>query len=161
MVMKERLPPLRRWSSSFDHILGYARRSDVDAELEQLSVDPRRSPQRIGNAHLADKLAYLQRHSWSAATAPRLQTPKRSEPDAVPFHDGLRFQNCQSVQDCWRQSIQPGKDQAVHGTEGLPLGQIPALCVDLMLQHYDLSYQHIVEIAALSASDKRTTRSPG
>src|ERR1700751_315983 len=59
MVMKERLPALRRWSSSFDHILGYARLSDVDAELEQLSMDPRRSPQRIGNAHLADKLAYL------------------------------------------------------------------------------------------------------
>src|ERR1039458_4829627 len=93
MVMKERLPALRRWSSSFDHILGHARLSDVDAELEQLSVDPRRSPQRIGNAHLADKLAYLRRHSWSAATAPRLPAPERSEPDAVPFYDGLRLQN--------------------------------------------------------------------
>src|SRR5467141_2425798 len=61
MVMKERLPALRRWATSFDHILGYARLSDVDAELEQLSVGPRRSPQRIGNAHLADKLAYLRR----------------------------------------------------------------------------------------------------
>src|SRR6476659_8186975 len=44
MVMKERLPALRRWATSFDHILGHARLSDVDAELEQLSVDPRRSP---------------------------------------------------------------------------------------------------------------------
>jgi hypothetical protein len=35
-------------------------------------MDPRRSPQRIGNAHLADKLAYLRRYSWSATTAPRL-----------------------------------------------------------------------------------------
>src|ERR1700730_10769811 len=77
MVMKERLPALRRWSSSFDRILGDARLSDVDAELEQLSVDPRRSPQRIGNAHLADKLAHLLRHSWSAG-APRLPAPERS-----------------------------------------------------------------------------------
>src|SRR6266436_2436481 len=97
MVMKERSPTLRRWSSSFDHILGHARLSDVDAELEQLSVDPRRSREQIGNAHLADKLAYLRRHSRPAATAPRFPAPKRSEPDAVPFHDGLRFQNCQSV----------------------------------------------------------------
>src|SRR5271169_1165568 len=97
MVMKEHLPALRRRSSSFDHILGYARLSDVDAELEQLSVDPRRSPQRIGKAHLADKLAYLRRHIWSAATAPRFPAPVQSKPDAVPFHDGLRFQNCQSV----------------------------------------------------------------
>jgi hypothetical protein len=26
----------------------------------------------------------------------------------------------------------PGKDQAVHGAEGLPLGQMPALYVNLM-----------------------------
>src|SRR2546429_3906774 len=90
MVMKERRPALRWRSSSFDHMLGYARLSDVDAELEQLSVDPRRSPPRIGKAHLADKPAYLRRHSWPAGTAPRVPAPERSEPDAVPFHDGLR-----------------------------------------------------------------------
>ena len=32
---------------------------NVDAELEQLTINPRRSPQRIGNAHLADQLADL------------------------------------------------------------------------------------------------------
>jgi hypothetical protein len=35
---------------------------------KQLSVDPRRSPQRVGDAHLADKLAYLCRYVWSATT---------------------------------------------------------------------------------------------
>src|SRR3984893_4444206 len=59
MVMKKRLPALRRWPSSLHHILGHARLADIDAELKQLSVDPRRSPQRVGDAHLADKLAYL------------------------------------------------------------------------------------------------------
>src|ERR1700737_5626631 len=61
MVMKKRLPALRRWFSSLDHIFGNARLSDTDPELEHLSVDPRGSPQRIGNAHLADKLPYLRR----------------------------------------------------------------------------------------------------
>jgi hypothetical protein len=42
-------------------------------------VDPRRSPQRIGDAHLADELAYLRWYSWSATTAPRLPAPIRSE----------------------------------------------------------------------------------
>jgi len=32
---------------------------DIDPELEELSMDPRRSPQRIGNADLADQPAYL------------------------------------------------------------------------------------------------------
>src|SRR3979409_583763 len=59
MIMKERLPTLRWRASSPGHILGHARLADIDAELEQLSVDPRRSPQRVGDAHLADKLAYL------------------------------------------------------------------------------------------------------
>jgi hypothetical protein len=59
MIMKERLPTLRRWRSSFDYIFGHARLADIDAELEQLSVDPRRSPQRVGDAQLADQLAYL------------------------------------------------------------------------------------------------------
>src|SRR5258705_11578232 len=59
MVMKKRLPALRRWPSSLHHILGHARLADIDAELKQLSVDPRRAPQRVGDAHLADKLAYL------------------------------------------------------------------------------------------------------
>src|ERR1700724_3129881 len=42
MVMKKRLPALRRWSSSLYHIFGHARLADIDAELKQLSVDPRR-----------------------------------------------------------------------------------------------------------------------
>ena len=69
MIMKERLPALRRRASSPGHILGHARLSDIDAELEQLSMDPRRAPQWIGNAHLADQPADLQRHSRSATTS--------------------------------------------------------------------------------------------
>jgi hypothetical protein len=59
MVMKKRLPALRRWPSFLHHILGHDRLADIDAELKQLYVDPRHSPQWVGNAHLADKLAYL------------------------------------------------------------------------------------------------------
>src|SRR5471032_3419170 len=69
MIMKERLPPLSWRASSPDHILGHARLSDIDAELEQLSMDPRRAPQRIGNAHLADQPADLRLNSRPATTA--------------------------------------------------------------------------------------------
>ena len=44
MIAKESLPTLRRWFSPLDHILGHTRLPDFDAELEQLSMDPRRSP---------------------------------------------------------------------------------------------------------------------
>src|ERR1700682_1737886 len=73
-VVAEERPPALGWRvSSPDHVLGHARLSDIDAELEEFSMDPRRSPQRIGNAHLADKLAYLRRNCWPAT--PRFRFP--------------------------------------------------------------------------------------
>src|ERR1700761_3781111 len=75
MIAEECPPALGRRVSSPDHVLGHAGLSDADAELEQLSMDPRRSPQRIGNAHLADKLAYPQRNRWPATPRSRFPAP--------------------------------------------------------------------------------------
>src|SRR3979409_1684169 len=97
-VIAEKCPPALGWRvSSPDHVLGHAGLSDIDAELEQLSMDPRRSPQRIGNAPLADRLAALRRYGLSATTAPRLPAPVRSEPGTVPFYDSLWLHNRQSA----------------------------------------------------------------
>src|SRR6202030_4271245 len=68
-------PALRRRVSSLDHVFGDAGLSDIDAELEEFSLDSRRSPQRVGNAHLADKLAYLQRNCWPATPRFRFPSP--------------------------------------------------------------------------------------
>src|SRR6476620_2251624 len=84
MVAEEGLPALGRRAPSPGHILGDAGLADLDAELEQLAMDPRRSPQRIGNAHLADKPADLQRHRWSTATASRFPAPIQPKTGAVP-----------------------------------------------------------------------------
>src|SRR5258707_12285904 len=66
-VIADECPPALGWQiSSPDHVLGHAGLSDIDAELEEFAMNPRRSPQRIGNAHLADKLAYLRRYGGSA-----------------------------------------------------------------------------------------------
>src|ERR1700737_1884427 len=73
MIAKECPPALRRRVPSPDHVLGHAGLSDVDAELEQFSMDPRRSPRRIGSAHLADQLAYIQPNCWPAT--PRFRFP--------------------------------------------------------------------------------------
>ena len=57
MVTKERLPTLRRRGPPPRHILGHTGLADLDAQLEQLAMDPRRSLQRVGDAHLADQPA--------------------------------------------------------------------------------------------------------
>jgi hypothetical protein len=50
-VIAEECPPaLGRRVSLPDHVLGYTGLSDIDAELEEFSMDPRRSPQRIGSS---------------------------------------------------------------------------------------------------------------
>jgi hypothetical protein len=94
-------------------------------------MDPRRSPQRIGNAHLADKLAYLRRYSWSATTAPRLPPPVRSEPGAVPFNHGLRLHDRQGAEHIRSQTIQAGEYQTVNVEvlQSLPnKGEFPCTC---------------------------------
>src|SRR5205823_10717850 len=84
MVAKERLPSLRGRARPPRHILGDAGLADLDAELEKLSMDSRRSPQRVGDAHLADQPANFQRCNWSAAAVPRFPAPIRSETGTVP-----------------------------------------------------------------------------
>src|SRR3984893_14858922 len=83
--------------SSPDHVFGDAGLADLDSELKQLAMDPRRSPQRIGNAHLADQPSYFDRNRRSAGTRSRLPAPVRSEPGAVPFNHGLRLHDRQGA----------------------------------------------------------------
>src|ERR1700682_2984258 len=72
-MIADKGPPALGWRvSSLGRVLGHAGLSDSNAELEEFSMDPRRSPQRIGNTHLADKLAYLQRNCWAT---PRFRFP--------------------------------------------------------------------------------------
>ena len=67
MIAKEGLPALRRWLPSLCHVFCYGRLADIDAELEQLAVNPWRSPQRVGNAHLANELTNVHGRLWPAA----------------------------------------------------------------------------------------------
>src|SRR5216683_6872137 len=68
VIAQECPPALGRRVSSPDHVFGDAGLADLDAELKQLSMNPRRSPQRIGNAHLADQPSYFDRNRRSAGT---------------------------------------------------------------------------------------------
>src|SRR5664279_4123792 len=97
MIAKECLPTLRRWLSSFNHILGNAGLANIDTELEKLAVDARRAPECIGDAHLPDQPAYLRRHRRPATTASRLPAPIRSETSAMPTDDCIRHRSLTSI----------------------------------------------------------------
>ena len=59
-LVAQKAPPSRRGpASSSRHVLGDRRLADLDAELEQLAVDPRRTPEWVGAAHLPNQITNL------------------------------------------------------------------------------------------------------
>src|ERR1035441_10237053 len=75
-------------------------------------MDPRRAPQWIGNAHLADQPADLQRHNRPATTAFRLPAPIRPETRAMPADKGVRLNDRQSIVNSREQPIETNKYQS-------------------------------------------------
>jgi hypothetical protein len=61
MIMKERLPSLGRRTPSPRDILCDGSLPDINAELEKLAMNPRRAPQWVGYAHLANEITDFQR----------------------------------------------------------------------------------------------------
>jgi len=59
VVTQEGSPFLTRRSAPLDHVLGDAGLGDLKPELEQFSVDPRRAPKRIFDAHPPDPRAQV------------------------------------------------------------------------------------------------------
>jgi hypothetical protein len=47
------------------HVFRDGRLTDLNAELEQLPVDARSSPERVGKAHLTDQFACLRVHGFA------------------------------------------------------------------------------------------------
>lgn len=119
MIAEECLPALRWPASSLGHILSHTCLTDIDAELEQLTMDPWFSPQRIGNAYLADQLAYFQQHRRPAATRSRFPTPVGSEPGTVPADYGIRLDDRQRIANFREHPIEAGEYHSVDSVEGV------------------------------------------
>src|SRR6202023_1236003 len=135
MIAQEGLPALRRRSPLPRHVFRHARLPDIDTELEELSVDPRRTPKRVGKADLADQPAYLKRHLRSSAADPRSPAPVGPEPPTVPTNDRLRLDTCQDVPNTGEQPIEADKYQPVDVAEKRPLRRRSPQDIDLLAQH--------------------------
>src|SRR5260370_5977851 len=142
MIIEKRFPTLGRRASTPGHILGHARLPDIDAELEKLAVDPRRSRQRIGNAHLADQSAYFHRNNRPTTTASRLPAPVGSEPGTMPADKGVRLDDRQRIANFRKQPIETNEYHSVDGAEGEFLWSSPPQNVDLLPQRPNLCLKH-------------------
>jgi hypothetical protein len=56
VIPQEGAPGRGRRTSSSHHVLGDRSLTDLDAELEQFTMDPRSTPERVGAAHLPNQV---------------------------------------------------------------------------------------------------------
>src|SRR5713226_2566571 len=89
MIVEKCFPALGRRPSTLGHILGYARLTDIDAELEKFAVDAWRSPEWICDAHFPDELACFQWYRRPATMASRLPAPVQPETQEPSSHDSI------------------------------------------------------------------------
>src|SRR3984893_152471 len=59
LIAQEAAPGRRRRPSSSHHVLGDGRLADLDAELEQFTMDSRCSPKWVGGVHLPNQITSL------------------------------------------------------------------------------------------------------
>src|SRR4030081_2376288 len=113
VVTQEDAPALGRRSTSLAHVLRDAGLSDLEAELEQLAMDARRTPQRIFRAHLSDQRAQIRGDLRSASKRAGFPTPVPTEAGPMPTDKGLRSDDRDGLQDRWEPSIQLDQEQAI------------------------------------------------
>src|SRR5256885_2287877 len=99
MVKDERSPALRWWAPMSGHVLGNRSLADIDAELEELSMDARSAPETICQAHLADQLPNFEGHLGPAGSSPRLPAPEGAESSTMPSYNRLRPHDCHRIKN--------------------------------------------------------------
>src|SRR5271169_3257596 len=100
MIMQKR-PPARGWRPPMlCHVFGNRGLSDIDAELEELTVDARCAPERVRDAHVSNELPDIRMRPWAATARSRFPTPIGSKAGAVPADHCVRPNHCQCVKCC-------------------------------------------------------------
>ncbi|OKO66807.1 hypothetical protein AC630_41300 [Bradyrhizobium sp. AS23.2] len=108
----------------------------------------RSSPWILGAPHngLAMLISQISRRISNSTVGrpPRFRDFQRQyalKPARCPTDDGIGLHNRQRLDGIRHQTIQPNKDQAIHGTEGHSRRHMPSLDVKLMTKDQDLSFQ--------------------
>src|SRR5712671_4579939 len=66
LIEQEAAPGRGRRTSSSHHVLRNGGLAHLDAELEQLAVDSRCTPERVGSAHLPNQFTNFPIYRWSS-----------------------------------------------------------------------------------------------
>src|SRR3989449_4966052 len=114
MVHQKCAPCLRRRPPRPEHVLRNCRLRDRHAQLQQLAVDPRRTPERIRAAHLPNQIPQFPPNRGPTPSASTLPCPVQPETPAVPPHHGLGPHHLQRTPPILPQSRQHDPEDPVH-----------------------------------------------
>src|SRR3954464_9953536 len=120
MIEKERSPALRRRSSWPRHVLGDGGLADIDAELEEFSMDAWSAPERIGKTDLPDQPPNFWGAAWPAGTPTRFPAPERAKACPMPPDNCFRLYDREGIQNTRRDPIQADEDHTIEVTEDRP-----------------------------------------
>ena len=122
-------------------VLAHAGLADINAQLEQLAVNPRSAPEWVFTTHGANQLAHLFRHGRPPRlTVSDLPGPEQAKAFPVPADDGRGFDDKDAglpiVPDCAQPSpqepIRRGQFRSLDGA--LQNAELMAKCEDLELK---------------------------
>jgi hypothetical protein len=117
MVIEKRAPHLRRGLAPAAQILGHRRLRDLDAQLLELPVNPRCTPQGVGVSHRANERSDLRGDGRAAGTSSRaLPGPIQLEARALPADDGRGLDDGDGIRPATPQARQQDPEQAVGGS---------------------------------------------
>ena len=118
MIVEKRSPALTGWPSRFRHVLCHRGLADIDPEFEQFTMDTGSAPERVCNAHLANKLTNLSWGSWPTAPGSRFPAPVSPKAGTMPLDHGIGFDDLQRIQDAGNQGIETDEQQSVDRGRG-------------------------------------------
>src|SRR5216684_8755308 len=104
VVTEEGAPSLGRRPASLDHVLRDAGLRDFEAELEQLAMDARRTPQRIFRAHPPDQCAHIRIDLWPASKRAGFPPPVPAKAGPIPTYYSLGPEDRDGLEDRWKPS---------------------------------------------------------
>ena len=105
VVAQKGSPSLAWRSAPLDHVLRDARMGDLEPELEQLAVDPRRSPKRVLDAHPTDQRPQVRVDPRPPSLGARLPSPVAAKAGPMPPHERLGPDDVEDLQDRGKPSI--------------------------------------------------------
>src|SRR5260370_26453041 len=89
----------------------------MNTEFEEISMDARRSPAWVGEAHLTDQVANFRRCRWATFATPTLLPPIMAKALAMPGDNSLRFDEEQCRSPIVPQAREPDPQDAVGPAE--------------------------------------------